>query len=417
MAPPRIMAPLLAAAYAAPLSEINIPDFVVWLRGGTGSFKSTLAALILSHYGDFSEYNLPFSFESTSNALERSLFLAKDVLTVVDDWRPGVTRADTDEMNRQAQRILRAVGNRQGRGRMTGDTSLRGSYPPRGLVIVTAEALPEGPAFESAAARALSIDISREEVDLQKLSEIQSCKDQLSIAMTGYIQYIGERYDELASTLPDYRDSLRDKKLRPLLVGSHPRTPGNAATLIVGLQQFRDFSVSAGAMEEAEVEQRYVEAREAIIEAAKAHTEATSGGDPASRFIEILRSLFDANWVYVQDRVSGENPNDCWQLGWTVCEDSERQTKCVPHKGADLIGWADAEYLYLSPDPAYAAVSGFASRGGIPFGISPNKLWDSLAKAGLSMTDRDRNNTTAKIKKTTRGMKIRRSTVLEDDPS
>src|SRR4051794_30561033 len=71
VAPLRITAPLLAAAYAAPLSEIIIPDFTLWLWGGTGSYKSTIAALVLSHFGDFSETNLPLSFESTSNALER----------------------------------------------------------------------------------------------------------------------------------------------------------------------------------------------------------------------------------------------------------------------------------------------------------------------------------------------------------
>ena len=104
VAPRRITAPLLASAYAAPLSEIVVPDFTIWLWGGTGSYKSTVAALILSHYGDFSETNLPLSFESTSNALERSLFLAKDVLTVVDDWRPGVTHTDSGDMDRKAQR-------------------------------------------------------------------------------------------------------------------------------------------------------------------------------------------------------------------------------------------------------------------------------------------------------------------------
>lgn len=58
------------------------------------------------------------------------MFLAKDILVVVDDWRPGITRADSEETDRKAQHLLRAVGNRQGRGRMTADTSLRGSYPP-----------------------------------------------------------------------------------------------------------------------------------------------------------------------------------------------------------------------------------------------------------------------------------------------
>ncbi|MGH3147484.1 MAG: CHC2 zinc finger domain-containing protein, partial [Rubrobacter sp.] len=111
-------------------------------------------------------------FESTSNALERSLFLLKDTLAVVDDWRPAVSRGDASEMDRKAQRLLRAVGNRQGRGRMTSDTTLRRSYSPRGLVIATAEALPEGPAFESAAARSLSVNLSRSDIDLGCLSEL-----------------------------------------------------------------------------------------------------------------------------------------------------------------------------------------------------------------------------------------------------
>src|SRR5919199_131081 len=155
--------------------------------GATGNFKSTIAALLLSHFGDFSETTLPLSFESTSNALERSLFLLKDVPAVVDDWRPAVSRGDASEMDRKAQRLLRAVGNRQGRGRMTSDTTLRRSYSPRGLVIATAEALPEGPAFESAAARAFSINLSREDVNLKKLSELQQRKAALAQAMTGHI--------------------------------------------------------------------------------------------------------------------------------------------------------------------------------------------------------------------------------------
>jgi hypothetical protein len=122
VAPRRITAPLLASAYAAPLSEIVVPDFTIWLWGGTGSFKSTLAALILSHYGDFSETNLPLSFESTSNALERNLFLAKDVLTVVDDWRHARRRRGYGQEGSEAP---------QGRGQPSGKRPHdRGHHPP-----------------------------------------------------------------------------------------------------------------------------------------------------------------------------------------------------------------------------------------------------------------------------------------------
>jgi hypothetical protein len=225
VAPSRVTAPLLAAAYAAPLSEIVVPDFTIWLWGGTGSFKSTLAALILSHFGDFTEANLPLSFGSTSNSLERSLFLAKDVLTVVDDWRPGVSLTDSGDLDRMAQRLLRGVGNRQGRARMTRDTMLRASYPPRGVVAVTAEALPEGPTFQSAAARSLTINLARNDVDLAKLSVLQRDKLMLRVAMTGYVSYVAGCYDRLAKELPVQREELRNF-LRGKLPGSHPRAPG-----------------------------------------------------------------------------------------------------------------------------------------------------------------------------------------------
>jgi hypothetical protein len=272
LAPVRITAPLLGAAYPAPLSEIVVPDFTLWPWGATGSFKSTIAALLLCHFGDFSETSLPLSFESTANALERSLFLLKDVPAVVDDWRPAVSRGDASEMDRKAQRLLRAAGNRQGRGRMTSETSFRRSYLPRGLVIATAEALPEGPAFESAAARALSINVSRENVDLRKLSELQQHKMAFGKAMADYIEWVALRYEELSCKLPAHQDGLRNR-LRTELAGSHPRTPDAAAAIITGLQTLRAYALSTGALEREAADEFLSRTSAEVIEAAKAHTE------------------------------------------------------------------------------------------------------------------------------------------------
>ena len=417
LAPRRVTAPLVAAAYAAPLSEIVVPDFTIWLWGGTGSYKSTLAALILSHFGDFSETNLPLSFESTSNALERNLFLAKDVLTVVDDWRPGVARADSDEMDRKAQRLLRGVGNRQGRGRMTRDTMLRASYPPRGMVAVTAEALPEGPAFQSAAARSLSINLSKFDVDLAKLSELQRDKQMLRVAMTGYVSYVAGCYERLAKEPPVQREELRDL-LRDELPGSHPRTPDNAAVLIVALRQLRDYTLSVGAMGGAESQEAYVEARDGILEASRAHAEATRGGDPASTFVGILRSLFDAKHVFAKDRESGEEPPDRLRLGWEKSPQDPSLESSVfrPALKADFVGWVDEDFLYLDPQAAYGAVSSFSQRGGIPFGIKPGALWEAMARSGKSLADAGRNNTTARVEgQSRRVIQIPLKAILDED--
>ena len=61
----------------------------MWLEGITGSLKSTIAALFLSHFGNFARTNLPGAWSSTANALEKRAFALKDVMFVIDDYAPG----------------------------------------------------------------------------------------------------------------------------------------------------------------------------------------------------------------------------------------------------------------------------------------------------------------------------------------
>jgi hypothetical protein len=423
VAPLRVTAPLLAAAYAAPLSEILVLDSTLWLWGRTGSFKSTVAALFLSHFGYFSEDDLSLNFEWTPNALEKMLFLAKDVLALVDDWRPGVTRAESDEMDRKAQRLARTVGNRQGRGRMFSDTRLRGAYAPRGVVAVTAEALPEGPTFQSVAARIFSTNLSGDEVDLAKVSEMKKNRRMLSVAMAGYVRHVAAHYDRLADELPARHERLRDI-LREKLPGSHPRTPDTAAVLIAALQQLRDYTVGVGAMGEEEAQAAYERARDGVVEAARAHVAATSGGDPSTRFVEIMLSLFDSGRAHLEDREAKKPPHGCERLGWSDISPGggEGPPYYAPEGGH--IGWADEGHLYLHPQLAYAAVSEFAQRGNIPFGIKPGALWDAMARSGSSLADQGRSTTTARVRgETKRVIKMPRSAVFapegeeERDPS
>lgn len=414
IAPDKVMFPLLATVYLAPLSEIIGPDFVLWLWAATGNLKSTLAALALSHFGDFTEDTLPISFESTPNFIERVLFLLKDTLAVVDDWRPTISRTDAAEMDKKAQRLLRGVGNRQGRGRMNSDTTLRHSYTPRGVIVATAESLPEGPAFQSAAARAFAVNVSREEIDLPLLSELQRNKAALPVAMSGYVEWVAEHHDELTVELEGIRRQYRDL-FAAELAGSHPRTPNAAAALMVGAQTLQRFAVSVGVMPPMEGNEFLERAVVAIIEAAKAHTEATMSEDPATRFIEILRSLFMADKVYVKDREHGTHPEDWADLGWERRE-TQNGADIVPERSAVFVGWVDQNYLYLDKNAAYAAVSSFAQHGKIPFGIKPRTLWRALSRSGISLTDSGRTDTLARIEgKTKRVVQIKRAVVFQEE--
>lgn len=284
---------------------------------------------------------------------------------------------------------------------MTSDTTLRRSYASRGVILATAESLPEGPAFESAAARALSVNVSHGEVDVPTLSALQQKKEALALAMAGYVGWIREGRSGVLERSPACREKTR-ARLREELTGSHPRTPDAAAALMVGIEALRAYAASVG-VDRSMVVDFHEHAAAGLVEAAKAHAEATSGGDPASRFVEVLRSLFAAGRVYVRHKDTGEHPPGRERLGWEAEPDSNSSEMYRPRRHAEFVGWADADHLYLDRETAYAAVSAFAQRGGIlPFGIKPRALWDALKRAGISLADGGRSDTTARIEGKTR---------------
>jgi hypothetical protein len=145
LGPQSITAPLLGAVYRAPLGEPSPVDFSIHITGPTGVFKSELATLAQAHLGaGFHSRRLPASWADTPNMLEKKAFLAKDTVLVVDDFAPTGTTADVQRLHRDADRLVRAAGNRSGRARMRADGGSRPTYYPRGLIVSTGEDIPSG---------------------------------------------------------------------------------------------------------------------------------------------------------------------------------------------------------------------------------------------------------------------------------
>lgn len=138
----RVTIPLLAAVYRAAIGEA---DFSVHISGPTGVQKSEITALGQQHFGATMDARaLPGSWTSTGNALEAIASAAKDALLVIDDYVPQGTTSDRARLNAIADRVLRAQGNRSGRGRLRSDATMRRSRPPRGLIVSTGEEVPGG---------------------------------------------------------------------------------------------------------------------------------------------------------------------------------------------------------------------------------------------------------------------------------
>ena len=176
VAPPEISVPLLALAYLSPLNEFFRqagcePAFVTMLTGPTGTMKSTLAALALCHFGQFTAKSLPGSFNDTRNALDVKGFALKDTLMVVDDFYPSAYKSEYAKMASTLQGLLRSYGDRSGRARMTADIKLRAVYVPRGNLLVTGEDVPN--LEQSGLARQLMLEINPGDVDKEKLSSLQ----------------------------------------------------------------------------------------------------------------------------------------------------------------------------------------------------------------------------------------------------
>ncbi len=268
LSPPEIAYPLLAGIYRAPLNEAAPGDLTVHVTGPTGAHKTELTAITQAHYGPaFNGRNLPGNWSSTENTLEKQAFLLKDAVFTVDDFAPTGTTADVARLHRTADRLLRAQGNRSGRGRMRPDGSLRPEYYPRGLILSSGEDTPRG---QSLRARMLILEASPGAVDLEVLTELQQAAAEgvLAAAMSAYVGYLAPRMSELKESLP-----ARQTELRATGVGSHARTPDVVASLALGLETFLGFATEVGAITEVRAGEIWDAGWKALVEAAAAQAE------------------------------------------------------------------------------------------------------------------------------------------------
>jgi hypothetical protein len=308
VAPDRISCPLLAAVCRAPLGKV---DFSLFLAGPSGAFKTALAAVCQQHFGaEMDAQALPAHFGSTANSLEERAFAVKDALLVVDDFVPTGGPGD-GALHGTAERLFRAAGNQQGRGRMSGDGRLRPARPPRGLIMATGEEVPRG---QSLRARLLVVAVRAGEVDRLQLSQCQSEARQghLAAAMAALLSWIAERYEELQQVL---ETRVRELRSRALPCTSHARLPTALAELQSGWEIWLRFALEAGAIgseEQAELAHRM---SRALDELAAQQAPYQVVNDPALRFVALLKAALGGGRAHVADRLGGA-PEAAQLWGW-----------------------------------------------------------------------------------------------------
>jgi len=381
-----ITVPLLACVYLAPMVSMFTtapPQFVPWFWGGTGRFKSAVLSLAQSHFGLFGETQLPGSFMSTANAIERQCHILKDSLFVIDDLFPASSRKEADAQSAILDRILRSAGNSKGRDRMRADTTMRGGLRPRGLVVATSERLPSD--VESATSRSFTVEFPAGGIDQKSLTKAQSKIKLYSGAMYAYIKWLAEHYDEIQATV--HGDYL---KLRSEIGenASHKRQAGQVAHMVIAIRTFMRFALEIGATNKQMADRICVRSVVVLSGGLTRNSVAIEDIKPAKVFFDLLGAAIQSGRVYISGATKSrpDNPEEWGWMPYTEISNGQRYTEYKPITQTGWIGQlsVDGQFVDLDPDLSFRAVVQEAHAQQKHFPVAKVELQKMLFEAGLT---------------------------------
>ncbi|MBE6725755.1 MAG: hypothetical protein E7576_11300 [Ruminococcaceae bacterium] len=397
-----VMYPLLSMVFLSPLNSFlrqagYEPKFVFTLIGRTGSKKSTLSALMLSFFGQFTELSMPMSFADTPNSILYAVSHLDDVLTCVDDSHPS-TKNDVDNMNLIAEKLVRGYGDRAQRNRLTSEISMRKTRPPQGNAIMTMEFVPA--IGESSLARTFCIETTPESIDLKVLQDVQDhARDGvLQRCMYSFLcwekeSYLADGKDEafIASLRESFAEArwMWRNRLTAGKIIFHDRLPDTLACLTLGFRMLLRFLLDRKMLTEDQRQKRLAEFLTILTEHARKQSVAVVADKPTHVFLRNLFAMVDGGMVSITDR---EKP----KIGNTV------------------VGYEDDTYYYLLLDKSIGEVKRFCENTNQTFTLSSKALTKQLKEEGLLVPFGASNSDSIKVlKKNVRVTRLRRAEVLK----
>ena len=341
VAPDTVTVPLVAAAWTAPL-ELGL-DFSVFLVGRTGTFKSSIVALVQSFYGSFDYDSLPANWNSTATFLEARLHRAKDVPFPVDNYVPPEAQREFKAMQGVALRTLQAIGDGQGRGRCDSRAVEREVKRPRALLIGTGEVLP--PTNESTLGRLVVLRVDEGDISLDAIRKVRASVDRLGIATHAYLQHLAESIEglELEGQFARWRELFSER----LQGDCHQRLPTSLAKLMVGFETFTRFAEGLGVLDTVGVAELNERAMSALLEVA-ADQPVTEDATAAESYLDAIRALLRSRRAGLADSPAS-----------ALNDDIENEEGFV-RTARNQIGWlaGDTE-VFLEPALTFVAVADF----------------------------------------------------------
>jgi hypothetical protein len=397
----RAMIPLLGGVFRVVLPLDVAVDTTISLTGATGHGKSTFAALAQCFFGPAFRYDhLPASWSSTSNALEAQAFYAKDAALVIDDWAPGGSRLERQQLLAKADRVMRNSANHAARDRLDRNSQPRAARPPRGLLISTTE---EIAGAQSLVLRQFIVQLGAKLAVTEDLNAAQelAARGVYASAMAAYIRWIAADYSGCRAT---YSEEFRQQ--RAALHQAHPswemRIVADVAHLMVGWLAFMDFVVECGVVTVDVADTAMAgmtDVASTLATIADEQGAAAQQADPVLRYFELLNAAMLGGTAYIAT-ISGNpvqpSPEAYGWHGYTNETVGGISSDWRPRNNARLIGWIDDENLYLHPASAFAVASREALLAETSLGLNEDTLRRRLDQRKL-LVSKDAGRLTTRV--------------------
>ncbi len=312
--PDRVGAPVLGQVYRSVLGH---NEWVLTLVGPPGSYKTSVAAKAMQHFGERWDHTKPTSSMSgngdTFNALRLKLHHAKDALYWMDDFAPTKSWLDAQKTLEESARL---VHNQEERSRASRDgLTISDGTGPRASALCTSEVMPRP---GSAADRMLVVPLARDEVDTDMLFPLDEALSRYwrALVMSSFISWLAadlttrrQRYFTMAAEYADVLVRRAGETVRQAAAISHTW---------VGWVAVTDFLSGVGAITAEERDQTLRRVDAALHEAGRAAHNPDMPRTTGARVVELLAYALRQGIAHVDDVRDGQCPP--WplagRLGW-----------------------------------------------------------------------------------------------------
>ena len=335
---------------------------VCCITAPTQSFKTTLASLFFN-FENGREANI--SFEATMAAIVRTVGSTRDSTVILDDFKPGATKTERDDMVRKLSTVIRMCSDDSGGVRKAGSQNSIISNASHGLAVVTAEHIQLS--VQSTLARLLILELDRNSVDVAKLSYFQNNHGIYRNFIQHFIQYVAslgvDKYcKHLAQRFLQERNTLRSELLEKDVPVDN-RANDMVTWPWISFGEFLNYAQKAEAITSEQFTDYKEEARAVFLNLMEQQAERVADLAPVRQFFRGLQVLLDTKEARIGELQARNS-------GYAVADSRE------------AIGFSKKDCIYLKNGVAIQAVASYYRRFGKDFTISEPVLRKALADNG-----------------------------------